>query len=103
MRRESQQPLAFVQRFLDQREVAVLQIAQATVHQPATARTRAGRDITCFEQQRRHTAHGGLASQSSPLDPGADHDNVKGLAIKLSGISAHLGMDCCVQTDTVKG
>ena len=100
---EPQQPFAFVQRFLDEGDVTVLQVAQTAVHQSTAARTRTRRDIARFQQQRGHATDRSLTRQSRALDAGADHDHVKGLAIKLSGIGSHLPMDCCVLTDTGKG
>jgi hypothetical protein len=53
VRRQPQQPFAFVQRFLDQRKVAVAQVAQAAVHQATAARACASGNITRIEQQGR--------------------------------------------------
>ena len=82
MRSVLQQAISLPQRFFDQAEFRVLEVAQPTVDDAGGGRTGAGTEIGFFHQQRIHSLKSQFAKQPDAID--ATPDN-QGRHLRLGG------------------
>ena len=73
------QPLAFVQRLVDQPHLALLQVAQAAVHELRALRRRARGEVVALDERRAQPTRRGVEGDADAGDASADHDDVEGL------------------------
>ncbi len=86
VRRLVQHDLPFGQRFADQPELVLLQIAQTAVDQLRAPLRRCRREIAFLDDQNRETPPGRVASDARTVDSGADDEQV---VLRIG--SAHAG------------
>jgi len=77
VRRDVEKPFAFLERFMDQRNLTVFEIAQSTMDEAARPARGASGDIGFVEQQYLESTQGGIAGDPGAIDPAADHDDVE--------------------------
>src|SRR5205823_9682848 len=77
MRRIADQRFAFGERFVDEAELAVLQIAQAAVDQARRARRRARAEVVALDEQRLVPVECRFARDAGAVDPAADNDDIE--------------------------
>src|ERR671914_2417285 len=80
-----QEPLAVPQRFPDQGDLEVLQVAEAAVDQASRPARRPARDVPLVEQKDPEAAHRGVPGDPGPVDAGADDDQVEGIVAYVLG------------------
>ena len=85
MRREAQQPLAFVQRLAHEPDLEVLEVPQPAVDQSRRRARRARREVAALDEQHGKAGERGLARDRSAIDAGADHDHVVKRALGAHG------------------
>ena len=77
MRGQAKQPFALAQRLAHQRDVAMLQIAQAAVDEPAGPVGRAAADIFALDQRHPQAARGRVPRDASSINPRANDDQIE--------------------------
>ena len=82
MRRVAVEQPALAQRLGDEREVELLQIAHAAVHELGAAARRALREVVRLEQQGPIAAARRVDGHAEPRGAAADHDDVEGLPVE---------------------
>ena len=75
------QPLAFGECFVDEPEVALLQVAQAAVDHLRRLRRRARREVVPLDEAHPQAARGGVERDAAPGDPTADDQHVERLVL----------------------
>ena len=78
-RQSGEQQRAFAQRFADQPEIQLFEIAQPAVNQLAGPARGAGGEITRLKQRDRQSTAGRIQSGACADDTAADDDHVEGL------------------------
>src|SRR5438067_1308320 len=76
VRRDPQQNLTFLQRFKDQREFKMLEVAQTAVDQARGGLGGAGAEVALFQQRDVHAALRGIAGYTCAVNSSADHDQI---------------------------
>src|SRR2546427_2701619 len=82
MGRVVQQELALVQGFIDERKVAVLQVAQAAMHQLGGDAARAGGEVALVDQGNSKAAERSIERHPGAGDAAAQDQEVEGLVLK---------------------
>ncbi len=82
------EPLALVERFVDQADVAVLEIPKAAVDELGALRRRAGGESSRLHQRGAQTSARGVERHARAGDAAADHHDVERLGSQSSSISA---------------
>ena len=77
MRRVVPQPLALVQRLVDEPDLALLQVAQAAVDELRRLRRRARGEVVALDQRGAQTAGGGVERGAGAGDAAADDQHVE--------------------------
>ena len=85
VRRGAQQHLALRQRFADEPEFVVLEVAQPAVDQLRAPRRRVRGEIVLLDQQNRESAPGGVARDARAVDAAADDEQVVEVASPWGG------------------
>ena len=76
VRRDPEQRLPLAHRLEHQSEMALLEIADAAVDEPAGAGARAEGEVPLLDEGGAQPAHGGVAGDSRSGDPAADHQQI---------------------------
>ena len=79
VRRDGQQDAPLAQRLGDEPDLAVLQIAEAAVDQPARPRAGSGREVAPLDQPDPQPAHRRIARHAGADDPAPDDEQVERL------------------------
>src|SRR5207244_4460130 len=79
-----EQQLALAERFTDQADLAVLEVAEPAVDQPSGPARGARAEVGLVQQQDAEAAHGGVARDPAAVDAGADDDQVERVGHRLS-------------------
>ncbi len=82
MRRELEQPLALVQRLVNEPELRMLEVPQPSVDQPRRRGRRPAAQVAAIEQRHRQPAQRRLARDGGTVDPGPDDDQVDLLLLR---------------------
>ena len=77
VRRVAAQPLPLAQRLVHEAHVAVLQVAQAAVHELRALRRRAAGEVVPLDERGAQPAAGGIERHAGAGDPAADHEHVE--------------------------
>ena len=77
------QPLPLAQGLVDEADVAVLQVAQAAVHELRALRRRAAGEVVALDQRGAQAAAGGVEGHPGAGDAAADHEHVERLGAQL--------------------
>ena len=77
VRRVAAEPLPLAQRLVHEPHVAVLQVAQAAVHQLRALRRRAAGEVVPLDERGAQAAAGGIERHAGAGDPAADHEHVE--------------------------
>ena len=79
VRRVLERALAFVEALVDQPELALLQVAQAAVHELGALRARARREVVALDERGAQAPAGGVERHAGAGDAAADHEHVERL------------------------
>jgi hypothetical protein len=82
MRTFAQKTITFTQRLTNESEIAIFQIAKASVDDACRARRGSGGEVALFEQQNALASAGQLPCNGNSIDPAADHSHVKVFALE---------------------
>ena len=77
MGRVAEQPLALVERLVDEPHVALLQVAQAAVHELRALRRRAGREVVALDERGAQAPGDGVEGDPAAGDAAADDEHVE--------------------------
>ena len=79
VRRVAAQPLALVERLVDEADVALLQVAQAAVDELGALRRRAAGEVVALDERRAQAPRGGVEGDAGAGDAAADDEHVERL------------------------
>src|SRR5262245_18645661 len=94
VRSGAEQNLALQQRFADEPELVVFEIAQAAVDQFRGSGGRCAGEIAFVAEEYRQPAPGGVAGDAAAVDPAADDRNVEGRLAHLPSPGFALQHSC---------
>ena len=77
MRRVLERALAFVERLVDEADLTLLEVAQATVHELGALRARARREVVALDQRGAQAPAGGVERHPGAGDATTDHQDVE--------------------------
>ena len=83
MRRDVKERLSIPERFPDQGELVVFQVAQSAVDQAGRPLRSPAGDVALVQKQDPQAAHRGVAGYARAVDAGPDHDNVEDLPLDI--------------------
>ena len=99
--RVAAQPLALVQRLVDQAHVALLEVAQAAVDELGALRRGAAGEVVALDERRAQAPGGGVEGDAGAGDPAADDEHVErlgGQALEHRGPPNGVGTRCSADT-----